>query len=240
MRHRGGGLRRKIKNVDLAYSLSYFRGTVLGYDFDSIGNRTCPLFLLYFRDLGVYSYILAAKDVKLLDSLEIKGHKFEETKSIGSVYKLKYLPVNTKVFNLENKPGMGGKLSRAAGTWCKIIRHYLSPTGIRFVHLKLPSNESHFSLGDCSAIVGTAANAEHRYFKLGTAGRARRLGRRPKVRGVAMNPVDHPHGGGEGKTSGGRPSVSAWAYPTKGYRTRSKRKEQNKKEFIRKFNKNLI
>ena len=220
--------------------MSQFKGTVLGYDFDSVANRTCPLFLLYFRDLGVYSYILAADKVKIWDGLDIKGHIYDKGGSFGSVFKLKYLPVNTKIFNLENKPGTGGKLSKAAGTWCKIIRHYLSPKGQRYVHVELPSNERYFVLGDCAATVGRAAKSDHKYISMKKAGRVRRLGRRPKVRGVAMNPVDHPHGGGEGKTSGGRPSVSAWGYPTKGYKTGSRIKEQKKKEFLMKLNKNLI
>ncbi|MCD8569075.1 MAG: 50S ribosomal protein L2, partial [Geovibrio sp.] len=141
----------------------------------------------------------------------------------GNAKALKDIPVGTVVHNVELRPGKGGQLARSAGTYAQL----LSKEG-SYCHLRLPSGEIRLVKAECKASIGQVSNQDHENVSLGKAGRSRWLGIRPTVRGVAMNPVDHPHGGGEGRTSGGRHPVTPWGKPTKGYKTRSKKKPSNK------------
>lgn len=184
--------------------------------------------------------MLAEKKIRTGKIIKIKRIKYDKRKSSGSVYKLKYLPVNTRIFNIEGIPEHGGKYARSAGVYARILKHYLTNKGQRLVHLELPSDQSFYVSGECAATVGYAGNGNHKFKKTLKAGKSIWFGRKPNVRGVAMNPVDHPHGGGEGKTSGGRPSVSPWGYSTKGFKTLSKKKRKNKKIFIKRFNKGKL
>jgi large subunit ribosomal protein L2 len=142
---------------------------------------------------------------------------------VGNHLPLNKIPLGVNVHNVELTPGKGGQLARSAGNFCQL----LAKEG-RFVVLRLPSGEMRRVLSECRATIGEVGNSEHANINLGKAGRSRWLGRRPKVRGVAMNPVDHPHGGGEGKTSGGRHPVTPWGKPTRGYKTRKKANRTNK------------
>ena len=141
----------------------------------------------------------------------------------GNCLPLKNIPLGTMVHNVEMKIGKGGQIIRAAGTYGQLMAKEKG-----YVQIKLPSGEVRMVLDRCRATVGQVGNVDYEKISLGKAGRTRHLGRRPKVRGVAMNPVDHPHGGGEGKTSGGRNPVTPWGYPTKGYKTRKRNKSSDR------------
>lgn len=207
--------------VDFVRASGAARGVVLRLEYDP--NRSARIALLDYapppaspdapRPPPKYAYILAPEGLKAGDSV---GNGPGAGVFPGCAMALRDLPAGTVVHNVEMRPGGGGQLCRAAGTSAVLIKK--GDDG--YATLRLASGETRLLRAECTATVGVVGNKEHHNRKLGKAGASRHLGRRPSVRGVAMNPVDHPHGGGEGKTSGGRPSVTPWGWPTKGYRTR--------------------
>ncbi len=175
-------------------------------------NRSARIALLHYTD-GEKRYILAPVDLKVGDTV-LSGP--EADIKPGNCLPLRSIPLGTIVHNIELKIGKGAQLARSAGTFAQLM----SKEG-KYSQVKLPSGEVRLVLQDCYATIGQVGNIDHENVCLGKAGRSRWLGKRPKVRGVAMNPVDHPHGGGEGRTSGGRHPVTPWGIPTKGYKTRT-------------------
>jgi large subunit ribosomal protein L2 len=210
-RHRGGGHKQQYRIIDFKRSKDGVPATVASIEYDP--NRTCRIALLHYHD-GEKRYILAPKDVKVGDKI-VSGHGAEIRP--GNALPMRYIPVGTVVHNVEFKPGAGGKMARSAGSSVQLVAKEGD-----FATLRLPSTEMRRVPIDCRATVGEVGNSEHELIKVGKAGRNRWKGVRPQTRGVAMNPVDHPHGGGEGKTSGGRHPVSPWGKPEG--RTRDKNK----------------
>ena len=210
-RHRGGGHKQRYRIVDFRRIKDGVPAKVAAIEYDP--NRNCRIALLHYHD-GEKAYILAPKDVKVGDPLQ-SGQGAEIRP--GNALPLRYIPVGTTVHNVELKPGGGGKMARSAGTSVQLVAKEGD-----FATLRLPSTEMRRVPIDCRATVGEVGNAEAELVKIGKAGRNRWKGVRPQTRGVAMNPVDHPHGGGEGKTSGGRHPVSPWGKPEG--RTRNKNK----------------
>ncbi len=215
-RHRGGGRRRLIRLVDFREDKSGVPGKVLAIEYDP--NRNARLALIQFVD-GEKRYILATQQMKVSDKV-ISGAGASPVP--GNRLSLKSIPEGNNVCALEIHPGRGAQMLRAAGASAVLM----SKTD-RFAQLKLPSGEVRLFSLDCTARIGVVGNVDHRYQHLGKAGRNRWRGRRPRVRGVAMNPVDHPLGGGEGKSAGGRPAVTPWGKP-EGIRTRNKKKPSRK------------
>ena len=170
-----------------------------------------------------HAYILAPEGLKPGDRVISNGK--DAPVSPGNAFKLRDIPVGVEIHNIELRPGKGGQLVRSAGVTATLMRREAEDG---FCIVRLPSGEQRYVLGECVASIGAVGNKDHHNRKLGKAGASRWRGRRPVVRGVAMNPVDHPHGGGEGKSSGGRPSSTPWGKPTKGYKTRKKKKESDK------------
>lgn len=168
-----------------------------------------------------YAYVICPLGLRVGESVVASRTEAVDVR-VGNAMLLRFVPVGTKVHNIEMQPGHGAQLCRAAGTSAQVLERD-EKRGLAL--LRLQSKEKRYVRLDCMASIGQVSNPEHKNQSYGKAGRMRWKGRRPKVRGVAMNPIDHPHGGGEGKTSGGRPSVSKWGMPTKGYRTRDKRKK---------------
>jgi large subunit ribosomal protein L2 len=210
-RHRGGGHKQRYRVIDFKRSKDGVPAKVASIEYDP--NRSCHIALLHYLD-GEKRYILAPKDVQVGDLLQSgQGSEIRP----GNALPLRYIPVGTTVHNVELKPSAGGKMARSAGSSVVL----LAKEG-EYATLRLPSTEMRRVLLDCRATVGEVGNAEHELVKLGKAGRNRWKGVRPQTRGVAMNPVDHPLGGGEGKSSGGRHPVSPWGKPEG--RTRAKRK----------------
>ena len=215
-RHRGGGAKRRYRRIDFKRRKDGVPAKVTTIEYDP--NRSAYIALLNYAD-GVKSYILAPQGLTVGSVIE-SG----ETADIqpGNSLPLSRIPTGTVVHNVEMVPGQGGRLGRAAGTAIQVVAKE-GP----MVSLRLPSSEVRMVRGECRATVGSLSNAEHQNIKLGKAGRARHKGRRPQTRGVAMNPVDHPHGGGEAHhTPGGHP-VTPWGKPTLGYRTRKKGKKSD-------------
>jgi large subunit ribosomal protein L2 len=213
-RHRGGGHKQRYRVIDFKRIKDGVPAKVAAIEYDP--NRSCRIALLHYLD-GEKSYILAAQDVKVGDLLR-SGHGSEIRP--GNALPLRYIPVGTTVHNVELKPGGGGKMARSAGSSVVL----LAKEG-NLATLRLPSSEMRRVQIDCRATVGVVGNPEHELVKLGKAGRNRWKGVRPQTRGVVMNPVDHPLGGGEGKSSGGRHPVSPWGKPEG--RTRPKKKPSN-------------
>ena len=213
MRHKGGGHKNKYRLVDFKRNKLDMTATVERIEYDP--NRTAYIALIKYED-GVQSYILAPKDVKSGEKI-ISGESVEIKP--GNSMLIKHIPVGIDVHNLELNPGGGGILARSAGSALQVVGK-----SDGYVSVKLPSGELRKVLEDCRATVGVLSNIDKKNQKLGKAGRNRWLGKRPSVRGVAMNPIDHPHGGGEGKTSGGRHPVTPWGKPTKGKKTRSNKR----------------
>ncbi len=217
VRRRGGGHKRKYREIDFRRNKYEIPGKVSTIEYDP--NRTSNIALIVYSD-GEKRYILAPKGLKTgMQVLSGENAPLE----IGNAMPLNKIPLGMAVHNVELQLGKGGQLVRSAGTVATIV----AKTG-DFVTLKLPSGEMRMIFSGCFATIGSIGNEDYMNVSLGKAGRSRWLGRRPKVRGVVMNPVDHPHGGGEGKTSGGRNPVSPWGLPTKGYKTRKKRKTSSK------------
>jgi large subunit ribosomal protein L2 len=216
-RHIGGGEKRKYRLIDFKRNKDEIPARVKTIEYDP--NRSARIALVAYED-GEKRYILAPIGMNVGDV--IHSGLAADIKP-GNAKALKDLPVGTVVHNVELRPGKGGQLARSAGTYAQL----LSKEG-SYCHLRLPSGEIRLVKAECKASIGQVSNQEHENVSLGKAGRSRWLGIRPTVRGVAMNPVDHPHGGGEGRTSGGRHPVTPWGKPTKGYKTRSKKKPSNK------------
>ena len=213
VRRRGGGAKRKYRVVDFKRNKFDIPAKVAAIHYDP--NRSGNLALLHYVD-GEKRYILAPLDLKVGD--EVISSDNADIK-IGNSKRLKDIPVGTLVHNVELNPGAGGQLSRSGGAYSQLMAKESGE-----VLLRLPSGEVRKVKEVCRATVGQMGNFEREQLKLGKAGRSRHLGRRPKVRGVAMNPVDHPHGGGEGRTSGGRHPCTPWGKPTKGYKTRNNKR----------------
>jgi large subunit ribosomal protein L2 len=201
-RHRGGGHKRQYRAVDFRRVKDGVPAKVAAIEYDP--NRTCRIALLHYLD-GTKAYILAPKGLKVGDRVQ-SGHGSEIR--VGNALPLRYIPVGTTVHNVELRPGGGGKMGRSAGTAVQLVAKEGDHATLR-----LPSTEMRRVPIDCRATVGEVGNAEHELVSIGKAGRNRWRGVKPQSRGVAMNPVDHPHGGGEGKTSGGRHPVSPWGKP---------------------------
>jgi large subunit ribosomal protein L2 len=210
---RGGGHKRRYRAVDFKRDKIGVPAKVAAIEYDP--NRSANLALLHYLD-GEKRYILQPAGLKV--GMKIMSGP-EADILVGNALPLKNIPPGTLVHNVELKPGKGGQMARAAGSEVRLI----SKEGGHAL-LKLPSGEVRRVLVDCMATVGQVGNVDHSNISLGKAGRKRWLGKRPHNRGVSMNPVDHPHGGGEGKTSGGRHPVTPWGQPTRGYKTRNNRR----------------
>ena len=218
VRHQGGGNRQKYRKVDFKRNKLDMEAEVVGIEYDP--NRSANIALIKYTD-GTLSYILAPKGLKdgdkviSADSADIKP---------GNCLKLENIPVGTLIHNVEINPNQGGKLVRAAGQSAQLM----AKEG-KYAHLRLPSGEMRLVLACCKATIGVIGNEEHENVKLGKAGKTRHLGVRPTVRGSVMNPVDHPHGGGEGKAPVGHAGpMTPWGKPALGYKTRNKKKVSNK------------
>jgi large subunit ribosomal protein L2 len=216
VRRRGGGHKRLYRIIDFKRKKDDIPARVASIEYDP--NRSARIALLSYAD-GMKSYILAPEGLKVGDRL-MSGENAEIR--VGNVLPLSKIPLGTQIHNIEMKPGSGGQLVRGAGTGAQLMARDGS-----YVQIKLPSGEVRMVRVDCRATIGQVGNSDHNNIALGKAGRSRWLGRRPKVRGVVMNPVDHPMGGGEGKSSGGRHPVTPWGKPTKGYKTRKKNKKSS-------------
>ncbi len=216
-RRRGGGHRRHYRIIDFKRDKFDIPARVDSIEYDP--NRSANIALLIYAD-GEKRYILAPH--KLVVGTQLISSESAPIK-VGNSLSLDNIPAGSIVHNIEMKPGKGGQLSRSAGAGAQIM----AKEG-NYVTLKLPSGEMRMIHKRCRATLGEVGNKEHENISLGKAGRSRWMGRRPKVRGVAMNPVDHPMGGGEGRSSGGRHPTTPWGKPTKGYKTRKKNKASNK------------
>ncbi|MBJ40825.1 MAG: 50S ribosomal protein L2 [Gammaproteobacteria bacterium] len=212
-RHIGGGHKRKYRLIDFKRDKDNISAKVERLEYDP--NRNANIALLLYID-GERRYIISPKNLKKGDSV-MSGK--DSSISVGNALPLKNIPVGTQVHCIEMKPGKGAQIARSAGTVAQI-----AALEGDYVTLKLKSGEMRKIHSNCKATIGEVGNSEYNLQSYGKAGAKRWLGVRPTVRGVAMNPVDHPHGGGEGKTSGGRDPVSPWGTPTKGYKTRSNKR----------------
>lgn len=216
-RHRGGGAKRKYRVIDFKRLKDGIPARVASIEYDP--NRTTYIALLVYAD-GEKNYILSPQGIKVGDT--VSSGEGADIKP-GNALPLSAIPTGTVVHNVEMTAGQGGKLGRAAGTAIQVVAKEGD-----MVTLRLPSSEMRMVRRECRATIGSLSNSEHQNVTIGKAGRNRHKGRRPQSRGVAMNPVDHPHGGGEAhKTPGGHP-VTPWGKPTLGYRTRKKRKASDK------------
>jgi len=213
-RHRGGGHKQKYRMIDFLRNKDGVTAKVATIEYDP--NRNARIALLHYAD-GEKRYIIAPKDLEV--GAHVESGKKADIK-VGNALPLRYIPVGTVIHNVELKPGAGAKMGRGAGAAIQLVAKEGS-----YATLRLPSSEMRRVPIDCRATVGEVGNAEFGLIKIGKAGRNRWKGKRPKVRGVAMNPVDHPHGGGEGKTSGGRHPSSPWGKVES--RTRSKKKKSS-------------
>jgi large subunit ribosomal protein L2 len=215
-RHRGGGAKRRYREIDFKRRKDGIAAKVATVEYDP--NRTCYIALLHYVD-GAKSYVLAPAGIKAGDV--VQSGEGADIRA-GNALPLRSIPTGTIVHNVEMVPGQGGKLGRSAGSAIQVV----AKEGAT-VTLRLPSSEMRMVRADCRATIGTLSNPEHQNVKVGKAGRKRHMGVRPQSRGIAMNPVDHPHGGGEAhKTPGGHP-VTPWGKPTLGYRTRKKGKRSD-------------
>jgi len=209
-RRRGGGHKRRYRVVDFRRRKYGVPGTVARLEYDP--NRSAFIALVAYED-GEQAYILAPQRLQVGDTV-VAGERADIKP--GNAMPMASIPVGTIIHNIEMKPGKGGQLARAAGAYAQLIG---KDSG--YAQLRLSSGEQRMVRAECMATIGAVSNPDHGNIKLAKAGRKRWLGKRPSVRGVAMNPVDHPHGGGEGRSSGGRHPVTPWGKPTKGARTRS-------------------
>lgn len=212
-RHRGGGHKQRYRVIDFKRNKDGITGRVERIEYDP--NRTANIALVLYAD-GERRYILAPKGLEV--GMPVQSGSHAPIKP-GSAMPLRNIPVGTLVHNIEMKPGKGGQLARSAGTGVQLVAREGE-----YATLRLRSGEMRKVHADCRATIGEVGNAEHSLRSLGKAGAKRWRGVRPTVRGVAMNPVDHPHGGGEGRTSGGRHPVTPWGVPTKGYKTRKNKR----------------
>lgn len=218
VRHQGGGNRQKYRKIDFKRNKLDMEAEVLGIEYDP--NRSANIALIKYTD-GTLSYILAPKGLK--DGDKVISADTADIKP-GNCLKLENIPVGTLIHNVEINPNQGGKLVRAAGQSAQLM----AKEG-KYAHLRLPSGEMRLVLACCKATIGVIGNEEHENVKLGKAGKTRHLGVRPTVRGSVMNPVDHPHGGGEGKAPVGHAGpMTPWGKPALGYKTRAKHKKSNR------------
>jgi large subunit ribosomal protein L2 len=216
MRFRGGGHKKKYRIIDFKRDKHDVPGQVETIEYDP--NRTSRIALIKYAD-GEKRYIIAPHGIKVGDGVISTDNEAEITP--GNSLPLKNIPVGTIIHNIEFQVGRGGQIARTAGAGATLM----AKEG-RYALLKMPSGELRKIFVECRATVGQIGNLDHSNIKIGKAGRNRWLGKRPHVRGTAMNPVDHPHGGGEGKTKGGRIPVTPWGKPTKGYKTRNNKRTQ--------------
>jgi large subunit ribosomal protein L2 len=216
-RHRGGGAKRLYRRIDFKRRKDGIPAKVAHIEYDP--NRTAYIALLHYAD-GEKRYIIAPNRLRVGMSV-ISGESVDIR--VGNSLPLAHMPAGTLVHNVELTPGRGGQMARAAGAGVQL----LAKEG-DYVTLRLPSGEMRMVRGECRATVGTIGNTDHQNVKIGKAGRKRHMGVRPQTRGTAMNPVDHPHGGGEGSTTAGRHPVTPWGVPTLGYRTRKKGKTSDR------------
>ncbi len=216
-RHRGGGAKRKYRKVDFKRQKDGVPAKVAAIEYDP--NRSAHIALLHYAD-GDKRYILAPQRLRV-GATVVSGPTAEP--ALGNALPLARIPTGTVVHNVELTPGRGGQMARAAGAAIQLM----AKEG-RYATLRLPSGEMRMVLADCRATVGSIGNVEHQNVDIGKAGRNRHKGKRPQTRGTAMNPVDHPHGGGEGSTTAGRHPVTPWGVPTLGYRTRKKNKQSDR------------
>ena len=213
--HRGGGHKRRYRRVDFKRDKFDVAATIERIEYDP--NRSAFIALVRYDD-DELAYIVAPQRVGVGDKV-ISGNQCDIKP--GNAMPMKNIPVGTIIHNVELKPKKGAQLARSAGSYVQLVGKDQG-----YALLRLPSGEQRMVLAECMATVGAVSNPDHQNTKIGKAGRKRWLGKRPVVRGVAMNPVDHPHGGGEGRTSGGRHPVSPWGKPTKGKRTRNNKRTQ--------------
>ncbi len=212
-RHRGGGHKQRYRIIDFKRNKVGVPGIVERLEYDP--NRSAHIALIKYRD-GERAYIIAPKGLKV--GAEIRSGE-DAPIAVGNCLPLRNMPLGSAIHCIEMKPGKGAQIARAAGTSAQLV----AKEG-QHATLRLRSGEMRKVLADCRAVIGEVGNAEHSLRSLGKAGASRWRGIRPTVRGVAMNPVDHPHGGGEGRTSGGRHPVSPWGVPTKGHKTRKNKR----------------
>ena len=218
VRHQGGGNRQKYRIIDFKRNKDDMFATVVGIEYDP--NRSANIALLKYED-GTLSYIIAPQGLKDGDKV-ISGEKADIKP--GNCMPIENIPVGTMIHNIELHPNQGGKMVRAAGQGAQLM----AKEG-KYSHVRLPSGEMRLVLTKCRATIGTIGNADHENVKLGKAGRKRHMGIRPTVRGSVMNPVDHPHGGGEGRAPVGHAGpMTPWGKPALGYKTRNKKKLSNK------------
>ena len=213
VRFRGGGAKRLYRMIDFKRRKFDQPAIVERLEYDP--NRTSFIALIKYKD-GELAYILAPQRLKVGDPV-ISGPKVDIKP--GNAMPLSAIPVGTIIHNIELKVGAGGKMARSAGTFAQLVGKDQG-----YAQIKLMSGELRVVRAECMATIGAVSNADHQNQQIGKAGRSRWLGRKPHQRGVVMNPVDHPHGGGEGRTSGGRHPVTPWGKPTKGYKTRSNKR----------------
>ena len=216
MRYTGGGHKKRYREIDFKRNKFGIPATVKSVEYDP--NRTAFIALLYYAD-GEKRYIVSPHGIKVGQKV-ISGESVAP--EIGNAMKLKNIPLGTVISCIELRPGQGAKMARSAGTSAQLIAR-----DGKYAVLKMPSGETRMILVECMATVGSVSNSDHQLIVSGKAGRSRWLGRRPRTRPVAMNPVDHPMGGGEGRSTGGHPR-SRKGMPAKGYKTRSKKKESNR------------
>lgn len=216
-RRRGGGTKRRYRIIDFKRDKFDIPAKVATIEYDP--NRSARIALLHYND-GEKRYILAPSGVQVGDVI-VAGKKADIKP--GNALPMASIPVGTILHNIELYPGKGGQMARAAGTYAQLVAKEE-----KYAFLRLPSGEVRKVLLSNLATVGQVGNLDHEKVSIGKAGRNRWLGRRPKVRGVAMNPVDHPLGGGEGRSSGGRHPVTPWGKPTKGYKTRNRKKQSSR------------
>ena len=218
VRHQGGGNRQKYRIIDFKRRKDNVPATVIGIEYDP--NRSANIALIEYED-GEKSYILAP--IGLTDGDKIISGEKADIKP-GNCMKIESIPVGTMIHNIELNPGQGGKLVRAAGQEAQLM----AKEG-KYAHVRLPSGEMRLIMTVCRATIGTVGNSDHENIKIGKAGRSRHMGRRPEVRGSVMNPVDHPHGGGEGRAPVGHAGpMTPWGKPALGYKTRKKNKQSDK------------
>lgn len=218
IRHRGGGQKRHYRIIDFKRNKDGIPAKVASIEYDP--NRSANIALLHYVD-GEKRYIIAPHGLKVGDMLE--SGPSADIKA-GNALPLQNIPVGTHIHNIEMKPGKGGQLVRSAGNTAQLM----AKEG-KYALIRLPSGEVRYILSNCKATVGQVGNLDHENITIGKAGKTRHMGRRPKVRGSAMNPNDHPHGGGEGRAPIGRPApLTPWGKPTLGLKTRDKKKDSNK------------
>ena len=218
MRHRGGGAKRKYRIIDFKRNKDNVPAKVATIEYDP--NRSANIALLHYAD-GEKRYILAPVGLKVGDTV-VSGEGADIRP--GNCLPIKNIPLGSIIHNIELKPGKGGQMVRSAGNSAQLM----AKEGA-YAQVRLPSGEVRMVLMNCRATIGQVGNIDHEIISLGKAGRKRHMGFRPSVRGVVMNPVDHPHGGGEGKSPVGMPSpVTPWGKPTLGYKTRKKKKPTNR------------